>query len=82
MSKQEKLIRRFCSSPTDFTWEELVTLLTQLGFEAETRGKTGGSRRAFFHPVTSQVINLHKPHPGNIVKQYIIRQLKEVLKIC
>jgi hypothetical protein len=34
-------------------------------------GKTGGSRRHFLHP-TAPAIALHKPHPGNIVKRYVI----------
>jgi hypothetical protein len=35
MSRQEKLLRRIASSPKDFTWSELVSLMTSLGFEVE-----------------------------------------------
>lgn len=78
MSKIEKLITRVRASPTDFTWEELAKLLNHYGFDEISKGKTAGSRRAFIHPETGQIIRLHKPHPGNILKQY---QLKEILEL-
>ena len=76
MSKIENLIVRVQSNPADFTWEELIKLLTHYGFDELSKGKTAGSRRAFVHLETKQIIRLHKPHPGNILKQY---QLKEIL---
>ena len=78
MSKIEKLITRAQTSPTDFTWEELAKLLSHCGFDESTKGKTAGIRRAFVHPETGQIIRLHKPYPGNILKQY---QLKEILEL-
>ena len=78
MSKIEKLIARIQASPNDFTWDELIRLLNHYGFEEIKKGKTAGSRRAFFHLETKQIIRFHKPHPGNILKQY---QLKEILEL-
>ena len=78
MSKIEKLIQRLLSVPHDLTWEELVKLLTHFGFEELKKGKTGGSRRKFAD-VQKRVIILHKPHPGNIIKEYAIRQVIEYL---
>lgn len=74
MAKKEKLLQRLLSIPRDFTWDELVTLLYYFGFEEEKKGKTGGSRRKFVD-VNDNVINLHKPHPGNILKEYKIRNI-------
>lgn len=71
MTGQDKRIARLKSRPRDFTWEELVGLLEGLGYSEAKRGKAGGSRRRFVHP-TAPVIALHKPHPGNIVKMYVI----------
>ncbi|HLZ87597.1 MAG TPA: type II toxin-antitoxin system HicA family toxin [Puia sp.] len=79
MSKTEKLLQRLLSIPKDFTWEELVKLLAYFGFEELKKGKTGGSRRKFADE-RKRVIILHKPHPGNIVKEYAIRQVIEHLK--
>jgi hypothetical protein len=47
MSRQEKLLNRFLSVPSDFTWEELIKILTGFGYLELKAGKTGGSRRRF-----------------------------------
>jgi predicted RNA binding protein YcfA (HicA-like mRNA interferase family) len=75
MSKIEKLITRLKTVPKNFTWDELVKVLKHFGYEElSKKGKTGGSRRKFVNK-EKDVINLHKPHPGKIVKQYAIRQV-------
>lgn len=80
MSKIEKLITKFLKVPKDLTWEELVRILKYKGyFEKIGKGKTGGSRIKFINS-ENDIINLHKPHPGNIVKQYVIRQILEKLE--
>ena len=79
VSKIEKIIAKFINVPADLTWDELVKILNYNGFyERQQKGKTGGSRRKFVND-KKDVISLHKPHPGNIVKQYVIRQLIEKL---
>ena len=78
MSKIEKLLERFLSNPKDFTWEELVKLLIHFGYFELNKGKTGGSRRKFVD-ADKNVINIHKPHPGNILKSYAIAQIIEHL---
>ena len=78
MSRKEKLIKRLQSRPKDFTWGELQPLLEGLGYELAKQGKTGGSRRRFVHE-TAATITLHKPHPGNIVKMYVIDDVMHVL---
>ncbi len=78
MSRREKLVARLKSKPKDFTWDELVRLLEGLGYAMAAAGKTGGSRRRFIHP-TAPTIALHKPHPGNIVKFYVMDELLHLL---
>jgi predicted RNA binding protein YcfA (HicA-like mRNA interferase family) len=78
MTKKEKLLKRLLSQPSDFTWQELTTLLKSLGFEEVKTGKTGGSRRRFSN-AENVIINLHKPHPSNILKKYQIKQIIEIL---
>ncbi len=81
MSKIEKLILKFKSIPNDLTWEELIKILNYLGYiEKSNNSKTGGSRRKFINRELN-IISLHKPHPRNIVKQYVIRQLLEKLEL-
>jgi hypothetical protein len=71
LSKKEKLARRLQSRPTDFTLDELKTLLGHLGYSMETAGRTSGSRIAFANQ-DGDYIRLHKPHPRNILKLYQI----------
>lgn len=79
MTRKEKLIKRFLSCPKDFTWEELVSLLSGLGFEEVSTGKTGGSRRRFLNEA-GVIISLHKPHPQNVLRRYQIEQIIQILQ--
>lgn len=82
MTQLDKLHKRICSRPKDFTWEELARLLKAYGYEELAGGKTGGSRRRFFNPAIQLVITLHKPHPGNILKEYQLKEIIAHLGIC
>ncbi len=76
MGKKEKLLSKLQQRPKDFTWDELKTLLKALGYEPKKGGKTGGSRRRFVH-ATAPPISLHKPHPQNTLKRYVIDDILE-----
>jgi predicted RNA binding protein YcfA (HicA-like mRNA interferase family) len=78
MGRREKLVARLKSRPKDFVWDELVRLLEGLGYSEAATGKTGGSRRRFIHE-TAPTIALHKPHPDNIVKMYVIDDVIRLL---
>lgn len=80
MGRTEKLLKRLQSKPKDFSWDELTTLLHALGYEVETGGKSGGSRRKFFSAATGNVMFFHKPHPSGILKAYQLKQVIENLK--
>ena len=79
MSAKEKLKERFKSLPNDFTFDELETLLVSLGYQKSNKGKTSGSRIVFKN-IDGSPIMLHKPHPGNIVKGYALKQVYDELK--
>lgn len=74
MARLEKLLERFRRLPADFTWDELVRLLRSFGYEIETKGRTSGSRVRFIRPGYPP-INLHRPHPGTILRRYQLRQV-------
>ena len=80
MSKEEKLIERLLSKPNDFTYKELRSLLTHLGYVESQSGKTSGSRVAFINEKEKHIIRFHKPHPRNELKKYQIEQLIEELQ--
>lgn len=79
MSSKDKLIARFLTIPSDFTFDELERLLAIFGYEKSNKGKTSGSR-VIFKDKDGHPIMLHKPHPGNIVKQYAVQQVLEELQ--
>jgi hypothetical protein len=79
MSKKEKLVERLKTKPCDFTWQELSALLLGFGYSQVPGGKTGGSRVKFEHEVKKPIV-LHKPHPSNIIKKYLIKDILDILK--
>ena len=76
MGRKDKLLERLQRRPKDFTWDELTSLLKILGYTKRKTGKTGGSRTRFVHPVAPP-ITLHKPHPNNIIKKYVVIDILE-----
>lgn len=75
MNKKEKLLKRFRSLPRDFTFEEMAMLFKGCGFELSNKGATSGSRVEFFNEHDGKSYIMHKPHPTNIVKGYVMRQV-------
>lgn len=79
MGTKEKLIARFKTLPTDFTFDEIEKLLSYFGYEKSNKGKTSGSR-VIFKNKEKRPIMIHKPHPGNIIKGYAMKQIYNDLK--
>jgi HicA toxin of bacterial toxin-antitoxin, len=77
MSKLQKAIARLLAKPVDYTWEELLSLMTALGYELRT---SGGSGRKLLDPATGALFFLHEPHPARILKAYQIRALIQFLR--
>lgn len=76
--KLNKSKSRLKSEPSDYTYSEARSLLIALGYTEYNKGKSSGSRVMFVK--NESKILLHKPHPGNVMKQYAVRQLKEQLE--
>ena len=79
MGTKEKLIERFKKQPNDFTFDEMERLLSTFGYVKSNKGKTSGSR-IIYRNNDKRPIMLHKPHPGNIVKGYALKQVLDDLK--
>lgn len=77
MGTKEKLIERFKRQPNDFSWDELVRLFSIFGYEAGNKGRTSGSRVIFAKGESTYTT--HKPHPGSIVKGYVMKQVLDFL---
>ncbi len=78
MTKKEKLIKRFKSFPRNFTFDELVKLFTVYGFTLNS--SYAGSRVKFENKEHNLQYRVHKPHPDNIVKMYVLKQVYNFLR--
>jgi len=82
MSKKDKLIKSFLHIPVkkDLTFNELETLLLSCGFQ---KLEGSGSAVKFYHQSRDLLISLHKPHPSNILKVYIVKQIRTIIEeVC
>lgn len=82
MSKRDKLIKKFLEMPLrkDLTFNELEALLLSCGF---TKIDAAGSAVKFYNQERDVMVNLHKPHPSNILKVYLVKQIQIKLKeVC
>lgn len=78
MGTKEKLVDRLKSQPKDFTFEEAELMLTLFGYTKSNKGKTSGSRVMFIDEQKRKIL-LHKPHPGNVLKTYALKDIIEKL---
>ncbi len=79
VNKKEKLIKRFRTLPRDFTFDETVALFQLYGFTLENKGATSGSRGKFYNEADKNAYIMHKPHPSNIIKGYMMRDILNYL---
>lgn len=77
MSKREKSLQRLINQSADLTWDEAVSIMTSHRFVLLTGS---GSSRKFVHTLKRIKVFVHRPHPGNIVKQYAQEALLEGLR--
>lgn len=74
MSKKQKLAAKL-KSDSEFTWQELETLMLLLGFD---KYEGDGSRVKFCKP--NVTISVHKPHPDKSIKHYVRKEILMRLK--
>lgn len=78
MGTKDKLVERLKHLPTDFTFDEVERPLTLFGYKKSNKGKTSGSKVMFIDSHNRKIL-LHKPHPGNIVKGYALKEILDKL---
>lgn len=78
MTRGARLAQAFRTCQGPFPYRDLVRLLDMLGYENRTSGT--GSGRRFVHGVSGHIIRFHEPHPGNEIKPYLVRQIREQLQ--
>ena len=80
MSKEEKQIERLKLLPTDYTYTEAKALALRFGYTEFNKGKTSGSRVLLMRQSDGKKIMLHKPHPGDVMKKYAVKDLLEAFE--
>ncbi len=65
--------------PKDFTFDEMIRLFAAFGFEVDNKGGTSGSRLALINSTLGLSYNMHRPHPDNAIKMYVMRQVFEFM---
>ncbi len=55
--KKQKLLRKAVTSPRNFRFSEMVTLVEAFGFRLS---RTSGSHHIFIHPEVSELVNLQE----------------------
>ena len=75
MSRLDKQKNRLKKLPKDYTYTEAKTLLSQLGYQEFTKGKTSGLRVKFYRALDQSVILLHKPHPSDIMSVASVKDI-------
>ncbi|WP_010195960.1 HicA protein [Psychrobacter sp. PAMC 21119] len=73
MSKSEKLVKRFKTVPSDFTWNEFVKIMSLHGYLVSNA--KGGSGRKFVNKSASLSMVFHEPHPEKVMKRCYIREV-------
>ena len=79
MSTKEKLRKRFLQQPTDFTFDEMCSLLEGFGYTLDNKGSTSGSRIRF-RKNAGVYIDIHRPHPGNTMREWMMKAVYIHLK--
>lgn len=80
MGTKEKLIERLLSCPKDFTYDEAKRLFNIFGYKENNKGTTSGSRVEFVGEDKESPFILHKPHPGSILKHYVVKNIIDHIK--
>lgn len=66
-----------CSRAITFT--DATTLLEHYGYSQNNMGRTSGSRVRFVMEGHADIL-LHKPHPQKELKEYVIRDLHNIIE--
>lgn len=80
VSKLQKILDWIINSSGTIIYSELSYVLSKFGYFEIKTGKTSGSRVAFYNKSKKLLIRLHKPHPGNELKDYQVKLIRSHLE--
>ncbi|VGD69670.1 type II toxin-antitoxin system HicA family toxin [Klebsiella pneumoniae] len=77
MGRKEKLKAKLDTLPKNFTWDELVSLMSLYGFKVFNAKR--GSGRKFYNEEKDKLAIFHEPHPEKTLKKYVLSEVKTML---
>jgi hypothetical protein len=78
MNKTERLIQRLEAKPHDFTFAEMETLVTALGFKRLKKSKADEARLCFVRGQT--LLDVRKPKERGVLLHYQMTQILTLLE--
>lgn len=80
VSKLQKILDWIINSSGTIIYSELSYVLSKFGYFEIKTGKTSGSLVTFYNKSKKLLIRLHKPHPGNELKDYQVKLIRSHLE--
>lgn len=77
MARWKIVEEKFRNMNKNITFSEAVTLLEHYGYDQNNKGKTSGSRVRFTCKGHCDIL-LHRPHPTNNLKEYVVKDLRSI----
>lgn len=79
MAKWKIIEQKVKNKQRNITFEEMVLLLEHYGYVQESKGKTSGSRMKFTFEGHADIL-MHRPHPQKELKEYIVKDIHDLLE--
>lgn len=80
MAKWKLIEQKVKNKQRNITFEEMVLLLEHYGYIQDNKGKTSGSRMRFRLDGHADIL-IHRPHPQKELKEYIVKDLHDLLEM-
>lgn len=79
MKKKQKLLDAFLAKPLkrNLRFRDLAALFQSLGYELINKD---GSRVSFWNRDTGDVFDMHRPHPDDLLKLYVVKKVREKIQ--
>lgn len=79
MARWKVIERKLKAYGKDITFSDAITLLEHYGYSQDNKGKTSESRVRFVMDGHADIL-LHRPHPQKELKEYVIRDLHNIIE--
>lgn len=79
MARWKIVEKKLKNNSRDITFSDITTLLEHYGYVQDNKGSTSGSRVRFTCDEHADIL-IHRPHPQKELKEYVIKDLRNLLE--